>query len=106
MSPYNVSFDNLGQYEIIYISSIFPIHVTAKIASANLYLNYMVMEYKLLCACISINARLHKDGEGWGGGRSISFLYARIFLGSLSVTLQLIRPLLILLHWTSLKVDI
>ena len=36
MSPYYVSFDNLGQYEIIYISSIFPIHITAKIASANL----------------------------------------------------------------------
>ena len=57
----------MGQYEIKYISSIFPIHITAKSASANLQWNCMVMEYKLLCACISINARLNKDDEGAGG---------------------------------------
>ena len=66
VSPYNVSFDNLGQYEIIYISSIFPNHITAEIASASLQWNCMVIEYKLLCACISINARSNKDGEGAG----------------------------------------
>ena len=38
----------------------------------------MVMKYKLLCACISINARLNKDGEG--AGDSTSFLYTSIFL--------------------------
>ena len=35
----------------------------------------MVMEYKLLCACISINARLNKDGEGAGDSISFFFVY-------------------------------
>ena len=36
----------------------------------------------------------------------MSFLYTSIFLACISVTLQLIWPLLILLHLTSFKVDI
>ena len=51
----------------------------------------MVMEYKLLCVCILINARLNKDGER-GGGDSICYLYTSIFLASLSVTFCAVNP--------------
>ena len=56
-----------NEIETIYISSIFPIHIviSVKIALAYLQWKCMVMEYKLLCACISINA--HKNGGGAGG---------------------------------------